>query len=109
MLALEHEIISRERIIGECVDCQESNCLIMAGYEDFPWCRGRKIQWMCMYVDQKWKWKFIGSTINMTKDEIKLDARLLDSGQASCYRSSHTLLYIVLDVAQVSILVYFYQ
>jgi hypothetical protein len=45
----------------------------------------------------------------MTEDEIKLDARLLDSGQASCYRSSHTLLYIVLDVAQVSILVYFYE
>ena len=64
---------------------------------------------MDVYVDQKWKWKFIGSTINMTEDEIKLDARLLDSGQASCYRSSHTLLYIVLDVAQVSILVYFYQ
>ena len=42
---------------------------------------------MDVYVDQKW-WKFVGSTINMAEDEIKLPLH------DSC--SSHTL-YIVLE------------
>jgi hypothetical protein len=52
---------------------------------------------MDVYVDQTWK--FVGSTMNMTEDEIKLRG---SSTQALCHRSSHTLLNIVLDVAQVS-------
>jgi hypothetical protein len=63
---------------------------------------------MDVYVDQTWK--FVGSTINMTEDEIKLRG---SSTQALCHRSSHTLtlLNIVLDVAQVSnsLLAYFNQ
>jgi hypothetical protein len=65
---------------------------------------------MEVYVDQKWK--FVGSTINMMEDEIKL---LAASGLGLCaiYRSSHTLLlyllYRVLDVAQVSTFEYFTQ
>jgi hypothetical protein len=59
---------------------------------------------MGAYVDQKWK--FVGSTINMTEDEIKLH----DPGFVlSLQPHATTLLYIVRGVARVSIHEYFYQ
>jgi hypothetical protein len=63
---------------------------------------------MGVYVDQKWK--FVGSTINMTEDEIKLHAsRPGVCAIAPATRYYTTILYIVRGVARVSILEYFYQ